>query len=936
MADALDQVSIGRAAVGVVFSWTRSDGKRCRLYASDARMATLTPDNQPYHPILVQHDDIIIAGDDKTFAFTLAVDSWFTVEVYSATYSYEQYTSLYAVLRQYPEALRAATATIYIEGENDSGTVKIEQILTATVEQTANTNAATMSFYCTLIDDVEEFDVPVRETGINAIASDDDEYDDTKGTAVPVSFGDFVQVTPWTFTAQTWLKYWLGVFGWEIPVAEALPVGRRKTRHSEIRCVYAERTTGGLDKAATAYGGIYMEVGGKLAKVYDQWFDQSGNAVIGQAARFIDRTEYFGVEVEDRPFVQLPVTPTAVEASTSTMKLSRAVDNNPGTYAVIPSGETVTFSLPTVSLPGRMSLNSTDAGTDASRDSEGANYPVGFKIICCLVNHGSASITGNVTLSLQFDDGFVYLQGTADACSLTTTPTLAPGEGRMLQLNIPYRTATPNQGWGGTRWQSGDFTAGQSNDTSDPDYPVWRVGCEGYPMRIAFTNSMSGPVGLAAIGPLLGVRVNTPVTVSTRDIPAPATKRQLRLWLRERDYFVSSPRNDDREFNYGAIGASPWGPDPVKMRREYERWLVANRETPISAIKVARGMYADDSSGTYTGTASKTLTQPIEASRAAIQIYGGASSALICSGSELGSYEVAREAVRRWYSGGVSSLDWTVLSQLLAKTPVGTVADGYLTNCLGMKRVRYPNGKYGWYHWGPVASLDSGRLYNGGTPIEAEQLVLMEGDPDSPESFPSIQIGHTGRASVINSIRIMYRGRLSSMASCNWEDSTDGDFEEANWPAIPYSFGLLPGGTGGLCDTSRLRFGQRRPVTIDFTETHDSRVAVGEGLHRLARGWQPEPQMDAECGLGLHDLWEGHVFRLSNAVETKFGIVPPFWGNGVEWEDLWWMCTQNAVLSKPHLPCRIHAVWLPYNLGPMGRGGAFGGDEEEILLSEGL
>jgi hypothetical protein len=588
-------------------------------------------------------------------------------------------------------------------------------------------------------------------------------------------------------------------------------------------------------------------------------------------------------------------------------------------------------------------MNSTDAGANAPDDDpvvypldyEGTARPVGLKVFALFANPGAVPISGYVRLRMAFDDDVTYLPESPHSPTVDASATLAPNEALLVQVNVPFLTHVLREGWCGTRWQRGDFTAGQSSDTSDPDCPVYHEGSEGYPMRIIFENHMGATIALPAVGLWAGVRANTPVSVSKVDNHDPEMRggwwKHLREWLKPTvDLGLSDVFNPDNI-------TRRWGTqlDPNGIRHELERVRIASKPTAESLIRVATAMHADDSAGKYTGTPSKTLTQAIEMSRAATQIYGGVVDSLICSGTELGSYEIARAAVCDWYSGGVSDLDWQIVSQLLSKTRVKGYANGILSNCLGMKRVRYPNGKYGWYQWGPVTALHASRLYQSGTPIDPEQMLLMQGTPDDPKASPLIRVGHTGRSSVINSIRVYYRGELQATASCDWDGSTDGDLE-AEWPALPYSYGLLPGGTGGLCDISRGRFGQSpRPFPVDFSETYVPEVAMAEGMYQLARHWQPEPVLEMLAGLGLYDLWEGHVFRLSNAVAAKIGLQPPFWGES-DWESLYWMCVSNVIqgdgLSET---CMVKAIWLPQVIGPVGRGGAFAGDEEEILLAEG-
>jgi hypothetical protein len=62
-------------------------------------------------------------------------------------------------------------------------------------------------------------------------------------------------------------------------------------------------------------------------------------------------------------------------------------------------------------------------------------------------------------------------------------------------------------------------------------------------------------------------------------------------------------------------------------------------------------------------------------------------------------------------------------------------------------------------------------------------------------------------------------------------------------------------------------------------------------------------------------------------------MIPGYWGSGISWENLYWLCERNELKVDGQMYQDITAVCVPYQVGDPLRAG-MAGDQEFLLATE--
>jgi len=922
MAHGIKTLSASQTGYLAVVQWYHQSVRQRMFLCSAGLRAVAGATYQP--KILFVSDVVCDAGGESRFALLLNQHGPFAVYAgEDGDTTGTSHASLADVLRTYPNIYAQGTVTLFLEGRSDdTTTTTTAQEMVAAIRAITNAGLNSVTMECEQRNTFQLALAPKRVVGEGALASGERAYQEFAGEPFPITHGNFVPGVPWTMPA--WMLYAGGVFGWKIPLAEAVPKAQRNA--SSVVAAYTDASDY-VSRASSSYAAAYIDLDGTLAYAYSLWYDASGNGYGGTDGSMGQDQYCHWVHFGNTPWCYVPIIPRPVGEG-SVDNLQKAVDGNPDTYAVLAPGTTVNFEIPSVSALGRISCNSTDAGNTAGSDYEGPFKPVGLKVVALFVRPNGANLpstSATQTLTFANADGSTLFGATG-----TLAPPRTALEAKLHQVNIPYMTgADQDTGWNSTRLHRWEFTSSSVNHAGNPDKKLYTATAwaQNKPLLLKVTNGeAAASTQLAAVVLLVGCEVN-------REPSTALVKDSTGFWGR----FIGNSNvtgvatDPERMFADAFEFASrmhPWGPGGLIRPRRRRAQLGGFTKARGTQIRVANTIYRDDV-GTFTGTVNAILTDPLHAVRHVLQNYGAVEDSEIATGGEFGSYTAARASIAAWFSGGATTHSWAMNRQTRERTSVEDLIAALADGCLDLSVRRMPNGKYGFFHWFPVAGMPASRWYDSLTPIDVRRrIVAVDGVPQVDTSR-----GDTG--GVVNELEVLYRGAVPRTAKASVAGSDDG--LGAAWGyggVLPYSSGLT---AAQLCALSVERFGARDKVTVDMADTELAHVAVAQGMYRLAREWEPPITLRMTATPALYDLWPGHVFRLSNDLETVLGSKPVHWGPGATWESIYWTCERNEQRSYSGVIVQeITATCLPYWVGDMTRGGMWGGrDAEDEAFLEG-
>lgn len=343
-------------------------------------------------------------------------------------------------------------------------------------------------------------------------------------------------------------------------------------------------------------------------------------------------------------------------------------------------------------------------------------------------------------------------------------------------------------------------------------------------------------------------------------------------------------------------------------------------EIPISPYVTGMHLltqgYKDNASGNYGGTANAVLTNPISWCSYLIQSndYGNQS---IVGSSAFGSFTDARAGLDQWAAWGErvpdSTKTWssTAILQRQESIEADLVA---LTNHLpGVRFSRDSSGLFRAFVWVPGEEWPTSQLYGSGTPIDIEEFLLAN------DEGADIQVWQGDSSEVLNDFSVRYHhdpgsGDFTREAKLNRLGSDDG-------------YGKTWGGWLGITGAniaawSHGLFGEKVAEPIELYGITDPDIAVAIGSYHFWRLYRPQVYLQMRVTLGMADMMPGHIFRLSDTLQSRFGLYPQFWGTATsgtyehaDWESIYWLCSYADTTGTGFRSRTIRATWIPRTFG---------------------
>jgi len=904
----------------------------------------------PYQPLIVQVEDIVtdVGEGSSRLAFTLAADRGVYCYKSGTSPYWEHFDNLQTLLQAYPSFSRAEVEIgVELHDCVSAGSSATSYTLwQGVVRKLSGVSPMSVTFEC-------EQDVAVRDKIIPARTLDE-VYDwhghpesrqdpSAKGQPSLASFGSFLPDVEWA-SMSTWQKRnVLGVCGLDIPLANLAHCGvisQFVTAYGYELLHDNEIPISGSLESGTDWG-VYLNTGGsKRARLYNKWEDLNGTTHNGQTMYRAAGTQVSAFLTPTYPWVQLPIVPSLPDGVDAYWY--KAIDGNPNTYTIINPLTHAYYILPSVSLPGSLSMNSTDAGT-GTYDHSGAGAPVGLKLVALLRRNPSA-VNGVFELSLVTPGGALW-GGLPYAATTFNIPYSGTTDWKLCQVNLPcdngVTPGTAGSGWIGSHFHSGNFES--STEVDGPDGSLFWSQNKVEPMMIKVNNTSSAQVWLVALALVAGCRVNVEANPLITFLYSPEAEREAwadRESSRTRDarpYRVGISASGGREYLPRDDGRRDAWSNSVSRTQKKSQYDVKMPPTAFAAS--AATVKAPDSF--ITGTSGEVLRDPIHHMCFALSYMRGEE---VAEGTEFGSYTEARTLLTRWWSGSAANPlhTWDMNEQAGKPSPLGTFIDAGCAPVMDLKVRRLRNGKWGFTIWGPWAMLSTSLtsvVYISGRPtvlIEPMEHVLA-GDGGAAMSMSA------DTQSVRNLINIRYGQNLQYVARCYQTGAsfaTDNGVGEA-WCAG--SGGAMPYGSTNtpvdLAEWSYRMFGLSELFTIDVPFVDSPRVAAMIGAYYLARYYRPEVVLRFSANAGLLDMHPGHIFFMKNDLWSKLAwryLLGGDYNADPSWDTVAWMVTQIDTIGGCGEPLthEVSAILLPTQFGTeLVSGNIIGGTSEDLLLA---
>ena len=865
-----------------------------------------------YVPRIIHVSDIVSDNSGPSrLAVTLETQSPYQVFVDAGTDYWESFATLPDLLRAYPQMLYSAEVTMYLECSDVLNASQYHTLFVGRVLAPSYAGQISMTLECeqTAATDLKELPWQMitieAMSGLGTVQIDKD----NDGLPIPLCLGDWVPDLLSTPPPSWWMRSKMGALGLKLPMV-SIPNAYKKamvnaggTYEWAQGSIYSETGLGLTIGAASSADTAYIDTGSHPALAYGTWEGADTVARSGVDEIFANGTDAYAMYGRERPAVFVPVIPKPIGVLATIGNSTKAVDGDLYTYATVsPGGASMVFELPSGSALGRICCNSTDSGTGAGNYEQYA--PCGLKVAVLLVfPPGGVAPSGGATVRIRFcfpNGTTIYANAYNDFVPPTAGLTYV-----LCQVNIPYwrlgyTPGTAGAGWMGTKFHQWDFTT-EPSSAAGPNRPLYDAAWDGqaFPFTIAVQNNeVTAPIYINAISLVVGCRLNTEAK----------TTEFVSIW---RGY-----NKRRKQYIIDVIHATS-----SEMRRKYQRpeqgrfWTrgigegyagTPHEDLPASSWMLCRRMFRDDASGTYTGTASAVLTDPIHYARFLLQGYGEIASSAIVTGA-FGGYDRARSHLMKWWNSGSAAKNWKTNIVLASKMRVSDAIGAVSEHCMGLSVLRNPSGNYIFTHWFPALGLDALWFYSA-TPLDIGTYVLSE------DQGPAIHFAQSDLNRIINNIEVRYGMGVRHVAKANAIGSDDGKGNAWGYGGVlPFANGMT---ASELCEYSATKFGERPIESINVEDTVEaSDTAVMIGMYYLARMNTPERTLRMIVTPALYDMLPGMVFRLSNEMQNTYGLVPPLWKDGTTWESIYWMCTGNTQKIDRRITHEITAIAIPYTVG---------------------
>jgi hypothetical protein len=924
-----------------------SVGVDARIYINTAGRILKSYDY--YTPRLSEVADVVYDSQGKsTCTFTIVNNARIPVYL-GASATWESYDNLGLALKAYPSLAIGGVVQLYCEERDELGAVTLQELFKGTISRPASATPTAFVFEGEQRNALTDARTPTETlTVAPPTISDAVIIPAASGATIPIHLGAFrSKLAGIDDDLSWWYNRNMAVFGLKQPVAQTVPWFLTGANNLVSRLGHCVTKRIGLADPTPGWGGAFIDAGdGVMARIYSSWAD-NGNWWTGRGWAVDDTHGPQRWVTHNRfPWVQVPISLNPVEGANLVQDQGiaegkKTQDGNPNTWAVLPSGKRLTFEIINPkSLPGRLCCNSTDAGTNATvqpKDYEGTGLPVGLKLVvlAALPNApGIVNPTGTNTVEVKFcfPDETTWLASYTTR-SFTPPKTFDAIQIKTFEINLPYDTGlapgNAGAGWVNTKFADGDFTTSPSSTGADAT--LFYVANQTKPFKVAIKNlESSAPIYLVSVKLIAGCRMAMD----------PADQVVTFSYKRHRHLLAGfSPfRVHKRRAGYKIELPESWG--AMYDQRKLEK-------PPVSSIYTCFQYYVDDASGTYTGSASRGITDPIHHAMFLMATEGKIPVADMATGAgDFGSVVIARDLLSRWWRGGVADpVGWPMNVSLTADDSVDAWVQALGEHCLDLKVRRMPSGKYGFFVWAPIdlngvdnyayVSGAAGTRTTVGTPAAPERAIITGKQVIADPSGFSMELWSSPFREVVNRIQIRYGSGLFGLAECDKDGSDDGTGLPWGYNGVvPFSGGLT---AQQLCQWSVQSFGEApEPLRLDLPGVDNPQVAVQIGLYYLCRKYRPEWQWRATCNVGLLDAWPGHILRFDDEVLSRANFRFPLDGSTYgKWSDKFFLVEESEHRASRGSIQVMSGVVLPKDFNQemvSGKASEDGGPAPETLL----
>lgn len=346
---------------------------------------------------------------------------------------------------------------------------------------------------------------------------------ESDGEAMPVSFGRFLPYVPPLFSAVTPNRIQQVMNLWYAPVlARMVPIQSAASNGAD-RSIYAYAEYVNLPRHVSvntfsdnpnldAY--LYLSAIGSFGRV---WKNDPSDGFTKLANPFA--TIAYAAEVGKQPYVKAGITASKYVPTESTGTITNpefAIDRRMENYCVLGVGARACWEVRIATGIGRLSMNTADNGTgDPDQNWEGTNRPSGIAsaALLCFPDNNFVPTSGVVHIALKYPGAT-----TATAFGISDyTPLQLATAGMQIGGVAPIlrycsvaaadgRTGEFDDGWAGTKWERGDFSAGGSDD--GPDRPIFlSTQRDTRPMRVAIHNETNKTLAINTAGMECGFKL---------------------------------------------------------------------------------------------------------------------------------------------------------------------------------------------------------------------------------------------------------------------------------------------------------------------------------------------------------------------------------------------------------------------------------------------
>ena len=434
-------------------------------------------------------------------------------------------------------SIYSAAITLY-EYINTGTDVQVSQLVTGTVMRPTDINALTMTLECEQRDKLDRATVPLRKlerTTFGTTALKDRIPPDSDGEPFPLAFGRFLSYVPSLFSASNANRIQQQINTWYPPVVTpALRVQTTSANGASSQTsayAYAEFVNASnhleIDTNSnnpSLDGYVWLSAIRSWGRVWEQLEDDGFARVTSTGA--LEDTTYL-VNVGNQPYIRAGIWAAKfIESESSGVtNPERAIDRKMETYAEIAVNGFGCWEVSMATGVGRLSMNADEggdfpgSGNDPDQNWEGPGRPAGIAsagvIVYPTANHIPTS--GTLHLALQFP-GSGSTSAVGDAifgvsdftiADLTGLSGGAIAIGASAELRRYYapantsgRIGDTNDGWGGTKWERGEFAASGSADSAT-DKPLYNSASairDSRPFRVRIHNQTNKVIAVNAAG----------------------------------------------------------------------------------------------------------------------------------------------------------------------------------------------------------------------------------------------------------------------------------------------------------------------------------------------------------------------------------------------------------------------------------------------------